>query len=187
MNRRMQKIEEKETARDKKREQKFVHLDKCFNDSNILDQNQRIILRRLLLELPVKTVAKLYRAAPNSFESSKFHAQCDNKGPTVTIIRMSNGRTVGGVTMTNWDSSNSYKADHKAFLFSIDTACKFPIVKNQANAIYCHSGYGPTFGNGHDLHVSNACNANNNSYSSKGYAYELPAATLTGQSVLGLP
>ena len=37
----------------------------------------------------------------------------------------------------------------------------FPI--NQNNFIYCHASYGPTFGAGHDLYLSDACHNNRNS------------------------
>ena len=37
--------------------------------------------------------------------------------------------------------------------------------------IYSNNGYGPTFGGGHDLYISNACNANKNSYSNLGHSY----------------
>jgi hypothetical protein len=37
--------------------------------------------------------------------------------------------------------------------------------------IYCGSSYGPTFGRNHDIHVSDGCNANNNSYTYLGGSY----------------
>jgi len=45
------------------------------------------------------------------------------------------------------------------------------------NSIYCSSGYGPTFGSGHDLHICNASNTSSGSYSNFGYSFpvtELP-------------
>ena len=39
-------------------------------------------------------------------------------------------------------------------------------------AIYCHHQYGPTFGNGHDLHIANYGPQNNGNYT-KGMAYPL--------------
>ena len=52
-----------------------------------------------------------------------------------------------------------------------------PLVKNQQYAIYCDSSYGPTFGDGHDLHISNDANTSSFSESNLGYSYQLP----TGQ------
>ena len=51
---------------------------------------------------------------------------------------------------------------------------KMPLVKNQKNAIHCMSDYGPSFGGGHDLHISNNANTSGSSYSNLGYSYQLP-------------
>jgi hypothetical protein len=40
-----------------------------------------------------------------------------------------------------------------------------------ANAIFCYSTYGPTFGNGYDIHVANGCNGNAGSYTNLGKAF----------------
>ena len=52
---------------------------------------------------------------------------------------------------------------------------KMPLVKNQQYGIYCNSDYGPTFGGGHDLHISNNANISGASYSDLGHTYQLPA------------
>ena len=54
---------------------------------------------------------------------------------------------------------------------------KMPLVKKKQRAIYCDSSYGPTFGGGHDLHVSNDASTSSFSESNLGYSYQLP----TGQ------
>ena len=54
---------------------------------------------------------------------------------------------------------------------------KMPLVKYQQNAIYCQSDYGPSFGGGHDLHISTNANSSGSSYSNLGHTYQLP----TGQ------
>ena len=50
---------------------------------------------------------------------------------------------------------------------------KMPLVKNQKIAIHCMSDYGPTFGGGHDLHISNNANTSGSSYSNLGNSYHL--------------
>ena len=37
-----------------------------------------------------------------------------------------------------------------------------------------YSSYGPSFGDGHDLHIASDANNNKNSYSDLGVVYELP-------------
>ena len=40
--------------------------------------------------------------------------------------------------------------------------------------IYTANSYGPTFGGGHDLHISNNANSNSNSYTNLGHTYKAP-------------
>ena len=40
--------------------------------------------------------------------------------------------------------------------------------------LHCNSDYGPIFGGGRDLFISNAANSNTNSYSNLGHTYERP-------------
>ena len=51
---------------------------------------------------------------------------------------------------------------------------KMPLIKNPERAIYYNSGYGPTFGGGHDLLISGNANKNASSYSGLGNSYECP-------------
>jgi len=50
------------------------------------------------------------------------------------------------------------------FLFSITLNKKYRLIKNHGYAIFDIATYGPTFGGGHDLHISNECNMNLGSY-----------------------
>ena len=45
---------------------------------------------------------------------------------------------------------------------------------NAANVIYDHHSYGPTFGNGHNLHICNNCNVVENSNSNMLPGYKSP-------------
>ena len=44
-------------------------------------------------------------------------------------------------------------------------------VKDGSKAIYGNNGYGPTFGNGHDIYIANNAGSNTNSYANPGYSY----------------
>ena len=44
------------------------------------------------------------------------------------------------------------------------------LIKPQS-AIACRSDYGPTFGGGHDIHISDKCDANNNSHANFPISY----------------
>ena len=45
----------------------------------------------------------------------------------------------------------------------------------RAHSIYYRSSYGPTFGEGHDIYISNYASSNNNSYSNLGSTYSPPS------------
>ena len=100
---------------------------------------------------------------------------CDGKGPTLTVIKTTTGHIFGGYTSVSWDKSG-YKEDYNAFLFSVNKLTKYPIVNSHANAIQFSSGWGPRFGNGATIAVSDNSNANTKSYVSADNAYNIPAA-----------
>ena len=52
---------------------------------------------------------------------------------------------------------------------------KMPLItQQQQHAIFCCRSYGPVFGGGADLAISNNANANTSSYSRLGSTYERP-------------
>ena len=49
----------------------------------------------------------LFRASRDGFETQTFHPKCDNKGPTITIVK-SGGNIFGGFTEISWNSKNIF-------------------------------------------------------------------------------
>ena len=74
-----------------------------------------------------------------------FHQLCDDKGPTITIMKSKAARVFGGFTQLSWDCKSLWKRDEKAFIYSIDRKQIYRVVKAQ-NAIFCRSDCGPSFG-----------------------------------------
>ena len=68
----------------------------------------------------------------------------------------------------------------QAFLFSMVNPnglepTKLPLIPGKEEfGIDCDNGYGPTFGDGNDLHISGNANTNSNSYSDLGNSYRCP-------------
>lgn len=137
-------------------------LNNPFEVSDILtNDDHRRILRGWLSEFRGEW-RLLHRATRDGFEAANFHANCDDKGPTVTIVKSGNN-IFGGFTEMSWQSGpdRGYTSCTKAFLFSLDNPLgleptKMPLKDSyqQLSAMKCHSDYGPTFGNGHDLYIS---------------------------------
>ena len=47
----------------------------------------------------------LFRASRDGFAGQAFHSKCDNKGPTVTVVK-SGANIFGGFTEISWESKN---------------------------------------------------------------------------------
>ncbi|XP_073230058.1 MTOR-associated protein MEAK7-like [Porites lutea] len=125
---------------------------------------------------------RCWRSSVDGWAASTFHSRCDGKGPSVTIIRV--GRYIfGGYASVSWASGDRYQNDSKAFLFSLVNKPGWAPVKlpqtgkrslSRVRSLYFYSLYGPTFGGGYDIRLSNYASSNTNSYSNLGYTYSPP-------------
>ena len=103
----------------------------------------------------------LYRATEDGFTANAFHAKCDGKAKTITIIKTNANYVFGGYTSAAWNNNGTYIADTNAFIFclrrnGVSQFEKF-IVKNPNAAIIGHYHYGPIFGGGNGHAVNNYC------------------------------
>ncbi|CAH3166240.1 unnamed protein product [Porites lobata] len=79
--------------------------------------------------------------------------------------------------------SGRYQYDSKAFLFSLVNKPGWAPVKLSQSGQYSYrkystffrSSYGPTFGGGHNIHISNCASSNSNSHSNLGWTYSPPS------------
>ena len=93
---------------------------------------------------------QLYKASCDGDNINAFHSKCDDvKNTLILIITDDDKRKFGGFTSKEWDKSNKYKYDDKAFLFSLDLLEFYPILDKYRNkAINCRENfYAPIFGN----------------------------------------
>ena len=74
----------------------FILQKKDIN-SKILSKHQSSQIERWLLEDGVSgDLELLYRGSRDGWKASDFHAKCDNKGATITVIRSTDGFIFGG-------------------------------------------------------------------------------------------
>ncbi|XP_028413796.1 E3 ubiquitin-protein ligase TRIM56-like [Dendronephthya gigantea] len=121
-----------------------------------------------------------YRASRDGWSAQDFHSRCDNKGPTVVLVK-ANNCIFGGYTDRNWLSGLifPYKNSSSSFLFSLRNKDNLPFIADikqgqEHNAISCRSNYGPTFGGGCDLLICSKPHVNQSSYCNLGKTYQLP-------------
>ena len=80
-----------------------------FRESTILTNvEHRKILKGWLPEAMVGEWRLLFRASRDGFAASAFHSKCDNKGPTVTVVK-SGANMFGGFTEKPWTSNRGCK------------------------------------------------------------------------------
>ncbi|CAH3168558.1 unnamed protein product [Porites lobata] len=130
---------------------------------------------------------RCWRASVDGWPASTFHTGCDNKGPTVTIIRVGGKYIFGGYTNLSWGNScPGHRYDSQAFLYSLVNKPGWAPVKlpqtgqysySKAHSIYDCSDHGPTFGYGWDIYFSGS------TYSTYiGYTYNAPSGYKYGDT-----
>ena len=124
----------------------------------------------------------LFRATMDGWKSNDFHKLCDNKGPTLVLVKDTNGYYFGGFNTSDWDKKDQWKSAPGSFLFSLNHKTKHEIYQNEKESIYNGLYYGPTFGGTHDLYIAPDCNQNTLSHSDLGFSYQSPYQYDTDQS-----
>ena len=81
----------------------------CFKKSVILSSDQTLVnWLKESLAITNDCDKLLYRASSNGWAASNFHSRCDNKGPTVTVVKSGN-YIFGGYTEQHWDGKSNFK------------------------------------------------------------------------------
>ena len=127
------------------------------SDIILLDERESIIkMIDSSADLDTFNFKLLFKASKDDKFPNAFHSLCDNKGPTIIFIKLNNGKRIGGYTSVSWNSKNEFQEDEKAFLFSLDRKEKYELNKKQIQyAVGHYEKYGPTWGSGYGLYISN--------------------------------
>ena len=100
---------------------------KPFRESTILmNVEHQKILKVWLPEAMVGEWRLLFRASRDGFSASAFHLKCDNKGPTVTVVK-SGANIFGGFTETPWASPGA----GRKFLLQLIIIYTWKIFRNE--------------------------------------------------------
>jgi hypothetical protein len=133
----------------------------------------------------------IYRGSTDGFAAADFHRSCNNKGETITLVQTESGHLFGGYTPITWTSRGNYVFDNRTFIFTLVNAehaapmmipNSGPLHANQ-HSIYDHANYGPSFGGGHDIYISNNCNADNSSYTNLGHSFSVTGKTYNSTDI----
>ena len=91
----------------------------------------------------------IFTMSKNGSNSDDFHIYCDNKGPTLTLIKTKKNQIFGGFTPLDWNKGNSVTIkdpSNQTFIFSLDLFKKFDMIDKEKIAIGHYSEYGLFFG-----------------------------------------
>jgi len=121
----------------------------------------------------------LLRGSRDGFTSSDFHRLCNDKGPTVTIIKVKGtGQLIGGYTPSSWRSNGDWVYSGGNFLFSLRNESGVHVVhskqKSGQTGVYYRGDYGPIFGPGSDLCLFGANFQTNSACYARQRSYQLP-------------
>jgi len=157
----------------KKVYQEYLMQKTIFN-SKIINKNDVKIIQNFINPNQINEFKLLFSTYNNNDKIEDMHKFCDNKGPTILIIK-ANGKIFGGYNSSNWKKNNKFINDSNSknsFLFSLDKKEKYPLNKNYL----CYSCLGSAnfllFGN-KDLCIWNNCTKNNLSFCEKN-SYDIP-------------
>ena len=90
----------------------------------------------------------LFKMSLNGSKCDDFHRLCDNKGPTLTLVKTTENYIFGGFTPLDWKSEGGEIKDksNQSFIFSLNLMKKFDMIKDGGKAIRCIKTEGPDFG-----------------------------------------
>lgn len=105
----------------------------------------------------------LFRASEYQFNAVAYHNACDGKTTLLTIIQNQHDKVFGGYAAIplTVEKPMSKRRDLNAFLFAIRPFVKcYELIEGPGKggeAVYGYRNYGPIFGRGEDIFISDRC------------------------------
>ena len=122
----------------------------------------------------------IFRGKKNGFKAEAFHNCCDNKGPTLTIVKSEKEKVFGAYTDIPWSSKMGYNnGNGNTFVFSLRDDLNFVKLKclEKSDEVYHHRDILTSIGYMESgFTIYDDCNINERSISILGYEnkFELP-------------
>ena len=117
------------------------------NDIN----NEKLIINWIKEKININKInfELIFRMSQNGSDSQDFHNYCDNKGPTLILIKTTKNKIFGGFTPLNWKTEDKSFSDetNQTFIFSLNLQKKYDLINKNNQAIINSSKKGPNFGN----------------------------------------
>ena len=130
-----------EEDKDKKKKRKNIQSPLILNlDSLIIGKNEEYnkTLKGWINSNKNINSKLLYRMSKDGNNFNNFHSLCDNQGPTLTLLKLTNQDIIGLYTPLSWDKKSNRKTDSQIFIFSLTKKYKIQ------SEIYCSEIQGPS-------------------------------------------
>ena len=98
-------LEEYKNKNEKEKEKEIQSLNSLIINDNINYKKQIIKWIKQKTNKEEIKFEKIFTMSINGSSSKDFHNYCDNKGPTLTLIRTTQNKISGGFTPLNWDNN----------------------------------------------------------------------------------
>lgn len=105
----------------------------------------------------------LYKASIDGEAASVFHSLCDEKGASITVVKVLNGSKCGGFTPLSWKTNGCWQKDPslRSFVCNLDNKTKFNLRENYNHALDFHDNKLSCFG-GYTLQLTDNNLSNKN-------------------------
>jgi hypothetical protein len=124
-----------------------------------------------------RPTVRLFRASVNGYASTTFHSLCNGYAPLFFVFRTTSGYIATAYTVASFNSVGNYTRAQSGtnYLNNLWNGSSISLTKYYNTSIpntslYDADNYGPTFGQGHDIHVPN----NSASIQSNPSSYTIP-------------
>jgi predicted nuclease with TOPRIM domain len=106
------KLEETKKDLEQSGVKKIERINNLFKDSAIVKNDEKKMINDWIDPYGEKNMTSelLFKTSVNGDSASTFHQKCDGKGATITFIKTTNGKRIGGFTMIPWtNAGGDYK------------------------------------------------------------------------------
>ena len=146
-----------------------VYASDLLPNSTIISDTDQSLLQSWVPSNLQSEATLLFTKTVDGSTSQSFHNLCDGIPNTLTVVKTTDGFIFGGYNGGSWNTSNNYQNNTTNFLFSVTNNTKHNLINYPQYSSYNSSGYGPTFGGGHDLHINNSLSGG---YTNLGHTYD---------------
>ena len=89
----------------------------------------------------------IFKMSENGSKSEDFHKYCDNKGPTLILIKTTKNKIFGGFSPISWNNKggNQFDESNQTFIFSLNLVKKYDMISTKKKSLKFNSN-GPVFG-----------------------------------------